>query len=194
MATTLGSVVSTTNVDPWTREGDRLAALGPIAHTGMIAGSGNPASQTVHGGGLYLYNGETVTNIVVFVQTAATGAAPTSLKLGLWSSAGTPVCLAVTAELNSDARWTSQGYKVNALTAALPITSSALYYPVFWINGAFGGTNVALSNHYGGSGVVGGAISGFKQWGGSIKAGTATMAVNDTGTYGNAASFWFAVT
>lgn len=176
------------------READLIDAIGLISSPSFfpLVQSFNPTSQLVHAIAHFLYKGEKITNVVAHVQTAAAGTAPTGLKLGIWSSAATPVCVAATADLAADARWTSQSFKVNALTATYVVPSDGIYYAVFWMNGAFGTTNLGLTCANG-SGQVGNAIGTGKQLGGSVKAAATTMSVSDTGTYGVGVTPWLAL-
>lgn len=184
MTARFGAITSSSDASPFTRQRDLDAAL--TVNTGPYApiAAANPTSQNIYGLAHYLYSGETVTNIAVCVQTAASGAAPSNIKLGLWDS-GTPTCLAVTSDLASDSRWTSQGWKVCALTSPYAITSDGVYYLAFWINGAFGGTNVSLV-YVTASGPWGTAVGAGKRRAGTLKTGATSMAASDTGTYGQA--------
>lgn len=195
--TRFGAITTGTNVDPWTRRKDFLAAMGLLAEPWPNDASAGTAAvaanQQIHAAAVYLYNGETVTNIIVCVTTAASGAAPSLIKLGLWSSAATPACLAVTADLKSDSRWTSTGYKVCALSSPYAVTSSGIYYPVYLQNGAFGGTNVQFKL---GASLAspGAAIGSNPQFGGTLGTGKTSMDVNDTGAYSTTtANLWIAV-
>jgi hypothetical protein len=175
------------------RDVDLATALGIIADSGPPVGGAVQTSQAVNFGAVYLYAGESIANIIVCVTTAGSGTAPTSLKLGLWSSAATPVCLAVTADLASDSRWTSAGQKVCALTGAYSVVTSGIYYPCFWINGTFASTNVQIMTIVA-SGQFGGQIGSGARRSGALKTGATTMAVADTGTYALAGnSPWLAV-
>ncbi len=185
MTTRLGALASSLDVDQWTRAKDRAAAFGlkgeplpPYAATGGV-----PTTQVVYGIADYFYVDEVVTNIVVSVTLAAAGTAPTSLKLGLWSSAATPVCLAVTADLASDARWTFTGWKENALSSPYTILASGIHYLAFWINGVFATTNVQLAISAV-SGTFGREIGANARRSASLKSPATTMAVSETGTYG----------
>lgn len=182
--TTLGATGSAMNVDPWARQADLTTALGfiatsfpPFTATSVAA----LASQRNYASGLYLYAGETITNVCCCVTTAGAGTAPTSIKLGLWSSASPAVCLALTSNLAADARWTSLGWKVNALTAPYSVTTSGLYYASLWTDGAFGTTPLQLA-----VGATDGAFGGplgagpYKNW---QKSSIATLTVADTATY-----------
>ena len=172
------------------REKDRLGALGILSSGGPMTSTLTPTSQSVHAYSHYLYAGETITNVIVAVQTAASGTAPSNIKLGLWNSLPSPVCIAVTPELASDARWTSQGYKVCALTTPFVVATSGIYYGVFWQNGTFSVTNPILSGVLGGQGFVGASTGVGPPLGGALKTGATTMAVNDTGTYSAVAMPW----
>jgi hypothetical protein len=169
--------------------GDGLEAnarFGFLAKTGEPIGQAAITTQVVAAGGLLLHAGQVITNIIVCAQVAGIGAGvPTSLKLGLWSSAATPVCLAVTAELKDDARWLSQGWKVCALTAPYTIPTTDIYYPCFWENGAFTTPLQLVISHS--PGAYNTPIGSGKRMATSLKT-TTTMAVSDTGTYAQAGS------
>lgn len=169
--------------DPIRRQNDLTVGLGLISWGGQPVSAGVPTSQSVCGQAHYLYAGEIVTNIIVFVQTAAVGTVPTSLKLALWDSAATPNCLAVTAELKSDSRWTSQGWVVAALSSPYTITSSGIYYPAFWQNGAFGSTNLQVGMCNGSLGGSANIIGSGKRPYTALKTGATTMVATDTGSY-----------
>jgi hypothetical protein len=166
-----------------TRRPDYLAAIGGSFSPMQVASnSASPTSQSVSGVAVYLYANETVTNVLCGVVTAGAGTAPTALKLGVWSSAATPACLSVTSDLASDSRWTTQGWKVNALSSAYVVPTSGIYYLVFWINGTFATTNVSLATTAAG-GYAGAPIGSNPRMFGSLKTSATTMAVSDTGTY-----------
>ena len=176
-------------LDPMRRRSDLWNALGVIAvsEPGLTNQGGvNPTSQTIVAGAIYLYAGQAITNIIVGVQTAGTSTAPTGIYLGLWDSASTPNCLAATANLAADARWTSQGWKVNALSAAYTPTTSGIYYAAFLQNGAFAGTNLGVASSQGSGGTSATLVSA-RPWT-ALGTGKTTMAALDTGTYSVAGS------
>jgi hypothetical protein len=188
MTTPFGGLHSTLDVNPWTRYRDLLGALGVLSWPLGIPTSGAiPTSQAVLGLAHYLYRDEVVSNLSVPVQTAGAGTAPTAIKLGVWSSAATPACLAVTAELRADASWNSTGWKMFALASRLTIPSDGLYYGAFLQNGSFGTTNIQLAQA-GVVAVVGNPIGSGRRLYGSLKTGATDMAVTDTGTYAQAGS------
>lgn len=168
------------------RANDLLAGLGAFASSAPLGGgyaTSSPTSQIVNGAAIYLYAGEVVTNIHVCVQTAGSGTAPTAAACGLWNSAANPVCLAITADLVGGATLTSQGWKTYALSAAYTVTAAGIYYPSFWINGAYASTNVSFIVH-GANGQAGGALGSGSRSFGALKSSVSTApAVNDTGTY-----------
>lgn len=147
----------------------------------------SPTTQTVMGAGVYLYAGQIVTNIHVCVQTAGVGADPTAAAVGFWSSAASPVCLAIGPDLVAGGLLKSQGWKTMALSAPYTVLTDGWYYPSFWINGVYGGTNVQLVS-MGTMGQAGTPIgSGVRRFG-ALKSTVATApAVNDTGTYASSA-------
>jgi len=165
------------------RAKDLSNALGILSHGGQPTGGAVLVSQAVLGQAHYLYAGDVVTNIIVAVTTAASGTNPTAIKLGLWNSLSTPVCLGVTASLEADARWTTVGWKVNALTAPITIATSGVYYPCYWSNGAFGSTPLQLAlssnNVAGTAGAIGSAPAAYT----ALKTSATTMVATDTGTY-----------
>jgi hypothetical protein len=183
-----GGVGENVVVDSWTRRRDFLAALGLIS-LGQDAEVGAvQTSQTVYGSAFYLYPSETITNICACVQTAASGTAPTGIYLGLWQDvSGTPTCVAASANLGSDSRWASQGWKVCALSSPYTPGAAGIFYAAYLINGSFGTTNLQLAVN-GALGPVGGAIGASLRRFGSIAAGATAMAAANTGTYGQAGS------
>jgi hypothetical protein len=188
-ATTDAATKNYVDTGLWSRAKDFYAAVGGTFSPVFVPVGGNPqSSQTIHGMAVYLYAGETVTNVICCVTIAGAGTAPTALKLGVWSSAATPVCLAVTADLATDSRWTSgTGWKVNALSSAYVVPSSGIYYLAFWINGAFATTNMSLSVSVPNLGPSQ-PIGSNPRMLGTLKTGATTMAVADTGTYGSTGS------
>jgi len=165
------------------RRQDLNTAFGLTDRPDYFGGSGAvPTSQTIFGHSVYLYAGETVSNIICCVTTAASGTTPTSLRLGLWDS-GTPTCLAVTPELSADSRWTSTAWKVNALSANYQVPTDGVYYAAFFINGVFGTTNLQLLT-VNLAGQINNLIGSGKRPTTSLKTAAASMAAGDTGTYG----------
>lgn len=102
------------------------------------------ASQRIYGGGIGLAAGDVVTNIHVGVAVAGTSTAPTTIRLGLATSAG--VIVATTADLHASANWTETGIPTSALTVpgAYTVPSDGLYYPCFLQNGSWAGTAMQL--------------------------------------------------
>jgi hypothetical protein len=194
--TRFDAIALSTNINPWRRRADKVTTIGLSGETfdaGVIVGSTTLASQTVKATGEYLYAGEVVTNVWVIVQQVASGTAPTLFKLGLWNSAATPVCAAVTAELKDDASWTgSQGYKSFVWAGgAYTVPSDGLYYFAALMNGAFGTTNLQLACGTTGVGASN-AVGSNRRRHGALGTGITSMAVNDTGTYSSVGSpIWF---
>lgn len=96
-------------------------------------------SQTVYAVAIPLKAGQLATNIVLDVEVAAAGTAPTGFYVGLATSAG--VMLAQSGNLKDSASLTNQGLREFALSAAYLVQTNGLYYVVFLQNGAFGTTN-----------------------------------------------------
>jgi hypothetical protein len=89
---------------------------------------------------LGLLNGDVVTNIVVFVDSAASGAVPTRIELGLYDL--TDALLGTTGNVAANAGWTTGShYLVLALTAPVTITSDNGYYCSILHNGSFAGSD-----------------------------------------------------
>lgn len=110
----------------------RLTARGLIAENSPVEGfqAGNPiTSKQVYAGLVGLVKGDVITQIVVCIQTAAAGTAPTLVKLGLMDAAG--VVLAATANVGSDVKWNSTGLQGFNLTTPFTITADGGYYPCF---------------------------------------------------------------
>jgi hypothetical protein len=171
------------------RRNDYLAATGFLALGVEPVSNAVPTSGTLFANGVYLYKGEVVTNIVVAVATAASGAAPTHIQASLWSSAATPVALAVSADDAANARWTSTGWKEVPLSAPYTVPADGLYYAAFCKIGAFGGTDLQLITGAAnpGSG-IGGTTSG-KRRAPTLGSGLANLnVVTDTGAYSGATS------
>ncbi len=174
---------------------DFAADTGIIAQPTLTLVTGAAAAtQVIYGTGVHLYAGESITNIIVNVTTAGAGTTPTNLRLGLWNSAATPVCVANTPDIAATGSLTSNGYKVTAISAGpYVVPASGLYYAAVWQNGAFGSTPVAFSviNQSGPQANTIVTKAPFVQ----LKTGATTMAVGDTGTYGTGGvtCFWAAL-
>lgn len=176
-------------LQPVVRTQDLRAAAGYFAASPpdlSSSGAAVAATQTVYGGAVYLYAGEVVTNVNVCVTTAAAGTAPTGLYLGVWDS-GTPTCLAATANLASDGRWTSTGWKANALSAPLTIGTTGVYYLALLENGVFGTTPIQFASANATAALGGPIGSGARLWC-SLKTSATAMAASDTGTFAAVAS------
>ena len=98
-----------------------------------------------------LRSGDVVTNMIASVTTAAAGAVPTLIRMGIADSTGK--MLAVTADLKSDAQWTAQQEAVFPLSAQLTIPAEGLYYLCIIEVGAFGGTPLQL-RRFGTAGII----------------------------------------
>lgn len=96
-------------------------------------------SQTLYGTMAGFVAGDVVTSIYVCLQTAAVGATPTDVRLGIFSKAGAQ--LATTANLNSNSAWLGTGY-IHAfpLTTPFVTNSDTALYLGFWKNGVWGTT------------------------------------------------------
>lgn len=192
MSKPFGDILSNQDVNPWTRHRDLVAALGAVSWPFMLpTSSAVPTSRTIGVFAHYLYRDEVIANIGTCVQTAAVGTVPTLIKLGLWDSGTTPRCLAVTANLNSDSSWTSQGWKVLALASSWRVTADGLYYTAFLKNGAFATTDLQLAAAPLGS--VGTPIGSGKRLYGAVSTTATDMAVSDSGAYSQAGSIPFTV-
>ena len=76
-----------------TRLQARLTAMGLLTQNWDPVGSGNPGAltlntQLLYGGLVGLLSGDTITNIVIGVSTAAAGTTPTAIYAGLFSASG----------------------------------------------------------------------------------------------------------
>lgn len=171
------------------RRADYLTATGFLSLGLEPVSNAVPTSGTIFANGVYLYKGEVVTNIVVAVATAGSGTAPTHIQVGLWSSAGTPVALAVSAEDAANARWTSTGWKEVPLTAPYTVPADGFYYPSFLKVGAFGTTDLQLITGAANPGSNIGGTSTGKRRAPTLATGVAVLSVvNDTGAYNGATS------
>lgn len=144
------------------RESVATAALGLIAETGrrdMHASNAVLTSQKIYCRMLGLFAGETITSVAMAVQTAASGTTPTLIKLGLVNPV-TGVVLAATANVATDAKWTSTGTKSFALTTPFVVPTTGGYYVAALQNGVFGTTNLQIARQ---ANVVGAdsALPGF---------------------------------
>ncbi len=169
-----------------------LYGITATTDTYSLNATGSLPSGQMHAGAVYLFAGEVVANLGVDVQVAATGAAPTLIKLGLWTSAATPACVAVTADLSADTKWTSTGKKVFALTGSYTVPTSGIYYIAILKNGAFGGTDVSLGQATPAT-VSSGSPVGSNPYSFTLfGTGKTNMAVADTATYATSGRpYWF---
>lgn len=185
---------ASTLVDPWRRQNDFLVALGLKGETfdlSNAAGSTTIATQVIKGTGRYFYTGEVITTLYVCVAVAAAGTAPTLLKLGVWSAAATPACLAVTADLSADSSWTSVGIKGFNLASVYTVTSDAQLYLAELINGTFGTTQPQLNSGAATSGQSV-PIGSNRRRNATLGTGQTDMTVAATGAYTAAAApIWF---
>lgn len=172
------------------RRADFLKATGFLALGLEPVSNAVPATGTLFSNGVYLYKGEIVTNILVAVATAASGTAPTHIQASLWSSAATPVCLAVSAEDASNARWTSTGWKEVPLSAPYTVPADGLYYAAFLKVGTFSVTDVQLITGAANPGSnIGGLSAPAKRRAPTLGSGIAALSVvNDIGSYSGATS------
>lgn len=159
-----------------------------------IAGSITLTTQIVYGAGLYLLRGEVITGVAFVTAVAGTSTAPAGFKVGLWSSAATPVVLALSADAAADACLTTAGPMLLPFTTPYTVPADGTYYPSAWENGAFAGTALKLSGVTGvvgqqGLGGAGAAAALPNRFTTALKT-TATLAVLDTGTYANSGGVW----
>jgi hypothetical protein len=134
------------------------------------------ATQKIYAGLIPLLNGDTITNIHVFIVTAGSGTAPTAINVGLFNSSGTLLQGSgdVKTSFNS-----GTGFKTLALSATYGITVDGGYYIGVWQNGAFGVTQPAvLANSVGtaaqGSSAPGSGIPAYADATGLVSFGTFT--------------------
>lgn len=164
--------------------------LSESAPIGVLNSNLAPATQIVYYALLGLRAGDVVTNLHCALQTAAAGADPTLVKMGLYSTAGTR--LAQSANLASDAMWDSTGIKTVPLSpGAYTVTADGGYYAAFLIDGTFGGTNLQLVRQNS-TGAAAGALganagSAFQQTGQTDLPSPGTLTASGS-TY-----FWMAV-
>lgn len=133
--------------------------------------------------------GDVVTNIVVCIGTAAVGTAPTMMKLAIVKKDGT--VLAATANVNSDAKWLSTGYKAFALSSPYTVPADDGYYLAVLQVGAFGTTQPQLirvgSNQAAGVTQLGSGTFIYASGGTGQTDITGTLSVNSAGS---GVSFW----
>src|SRR5262249_7194160 len=131
---------------------DPGGADGALGTRGLVAEPFNPAAVAntgfapittlMYANLVFIQAGSTVVNMVVGVTTAAVGTPPTLIKLGVYSAGG--VLQAQTANVASDAMWTSVGQKVVPLTAPWTTAGGGSFYLVFLKSGTFASTDVQL--------------------------------------------------
>lgn len=194
MTNRLGAVSSGTLVDGWRRRADFASALGLAGETfdlSNAAGSTTLATQVIKGTGQYFYTGEVITTLYVCVAVAAAGSTPTLFKLGVWTAAATPACVAVTADLSADASWTTVGIKGFALGSPYTVPSDGQLYLAELINGTFGTTQPQLNSGTATSGQSV-PIGANRRRNATLGTGQTDMVVAATGAYTAAAApIWF---
>lgn len=159
------------------REAAALAAYGLKAWTynpNLIANAFAPATQKILFTSVTLRAGDIATNMLTSVQQGAAGTNPTTIKLGLYAADGSSR-LAVTGNLNADAKWTSVGFKSFAFAAPFTVTTTGIYLAAFLSDGVFGTTVLQLHQIAGNAG-PGSALNGA--W----PAGTGGTGQTDLGT------------
>lgn len=108
-------------------------------HPYRVAGGTALTSQTGYFVGVSLLAGQTATGMSVIVTQAASGTAPTLIKLGLYNSTGGSL-LASTANLKDDAGWTTTGEHRFPFSTAYTVTATGIYLPFLLEDGVFGTT------------------------------------------------------
>lgn len=160
----------------------------------LAAASGSTVtSQIIFGSAVFLRKGETVTNIITAVTTAAAGTTPTTIRLGIMSSA--LVMQAITGNLNANAIWTSVGTKAAPLSAAWVVPSDGIYFIVLISNGAFGTTALQLAKAQSSIATLGQALAGFPpKYGqfGAAQTDLPAVGASASAWSSNATFFWFA--
>lgn len=125
--------------------------------------AGTLTSQKLFFTAIPLRAGDVVTNFVVNVVTAATGAVPSTIKIALFNSDGSSR-LAVTGNLASDAKWTSTGYKSFAASSPATVTTTGLYLVAILKDGVFAGVDVQVGTMSAVASASSGALGVFP-WG-----------------------------
>lgn len=150
----------------------------------IAGGTTNPTTQRMDAIALYIPPGQTITNIYLTVQTAASGTVPAGFFVGIASPTvalgGTGLMLAQSANLASSASLTTAGIQAFPLSTPYATkttdSSKGFYYICLLENGAFGTTNVAF--HRGNGTNPGLGTAGTNGWFGNIGTGLATPPAN----------------
>ena len=169
------------------RDQIRETGLGHITATSAAVGiSTNLAlvAQALRGTGLGLRAGDIVTNIIVLVQTIASGT-PGVVYAGLLDSNYNR--LVISADVNT--LLTTLGQAVLPLTAPYTVPTDGLYFPVILMATAYGSTQPSLIA--GGLAGISGAIAGKPQPT-FVQTGQATIPTTATPAATSGAP-WFAV-
>lgn len=96
-------------------------------------------SGTLYAAGIFLQGGQTVSNVVFQMPTAAAGTAPTGMFVGICDANGK--LLAASNNLAASAIWTgSSSYIVAPLSSPLVLPQAGFYYACLLQVGAFGTT------------------------------------------------------
>lgn len=111
-----------------------------------------PTSQKIHFGAVPVRAGMLISNIHVWVTTAAVGTDPTTVELALLSTAGAR--LAVTADVVADAQWDTIGVKSFPLGTPYTVTETGLLHAAILKDGAWSGTDVVIARATGGNASV----------------------------------------
>jgi hypothetical protein len=160
-----GGIGSGSAVDSYVRDVARMNAAGIAGWNwppDNQSGNTNPGSGEVEAQLVGLVAGDVVTNIIFGLNTAASGTNPTGVFAGLYAGSKTGARLALSANLNASAIWTSTGFAVAPLTAPFTVLTTGGYYLVVLINGSWsvtqpqfinGGAFVATNSFVVGSGV-----------------------------------------
>ena len=101
-----------------------------------------PTAGTMYFAPAWLMPGDVVRNVYMWTTTAATGAQPTLLKLGVCDRAGMMLCQS--ADEKANAAWTALGPAEIAMTSTYTATEMKLVYLCFLQVGTWGGTALQI--------------------------------------------------
>lgn len=167
-----------------------LAAKGLLSDSGPAQFYGTAstlATQTVQYCLLPLRGGMLISNVVIYVATAAAGAAPTTLQFGLYS--GPLVRLAVSANEAGDVKYTTVGFKVIALTVPYLVPADGGFYVAPLQDGAYAGTPIQFGRTTTNADT---ALPGFLAITGN-QTGQTSLPANGAITAGQGPCFWVGV-
>jgi hypothetical protein len=153
-----------------------LGAKGWSYHPSLPGTTTALTAGTINATAVYLTGGQTITNCLFIVGTAAVGTTPTLMQVGI---ASLTTMLAQSANLAASAIWTAAGVAVGPLSAPLVVPASGLYYVLLLQTGAYGTTQPGFQRTSALAGVSGSAAFTAMPWG-TAGVGAVNLPANNT--------------